>query len=107
MVEGQCDEAFTEVREEFERNFAERGEVGATVCVTVGGETVVDLWGGTTALDGGEPWAENTLCVVMSCTKGATALCAHLLASAGELDFDATVATYWPEFAAAGKEAVL
>src|SRR5436190_21411232 len=43
---GTCASRFEAVREEFERNFSERGEVGASVCVTVDGETVVDLWGG-------------------------------------------------------------
>ncbi|MBO3750695.1 beta-lactamase family protein [Streptosporangiaceae bacterium NEAU-GS5] len=99
-VHGTCDPRFGEVREEFERNLAERGEADASVCVTLNGETVVDLWGGGS-------WAEDSLVQVWSCTKGATALCAHILASRGELDFDAPVAEYWPEFAAARKEGVL
>ena len=106
-VQGRCDERFAEVAEEFERNFAERGEVGASVAVTVAGETVVDLWGGTTDAGGTRPWEEDTLCVAMSSTKGATALCAHVLAAAGDLELDAPVATYWPEFAANGKDQVL
>jgi CubicO group peptidase (beta-lactamase class C family) len=77
------------------------------VCVTVGGETVVDLWGGHADPGRSRPWEKDTLCVAMSSTKGATALAAHLLAGAGELDVDAPVSTYWPEFAAAGKERVL
>jgi CubicO group peptidase (beta-lactamase class C family) len=106
-VQGQCDERFAGVAREFERNFAERGEVGASVAVTVGGETVVDLWGGVTDPDGTRPWDKDTLCVVMSSTKGATALAAHLLTTTGELDLDEPVASYWPEFAQAGKERVL
>ena len=106
-IEGHCDDRFAEVREEFERNFAERGELGASVAVTVDGETVVDLWGGYTDGDRTTAWAKDTLCVAMSCTKGPVALCAHLLAIAGDLDFDAPVAQYWPEFAANGKEHVL
>lgn len=106
-VQGHCDDRFAAVAEEFERNFAERGELGAAVVVTVGGETVVDLWGGHTDPDRTRGWEKDTLCVVMSSTKGATALAVHLLASAGELDVDEPVATYWPEFAAAGKEGVL
>jgi CubicO group peptidase (beta-lactamase class C family) len=105
--QGLCDDRFTAVGDEFVRNFAERGEVGATVAVFVGGELVVDLWGGTLDQEGTRPWERDTLCVIMSCTKGITALCAHLLASVRELDFDATVATYWPEFATNGKEKVL
>ncbi|NUT53294.1 MAG: beta-lactamase family protein [Saccharothrix sp.] len=103
-VEGTCAEGFAEVRAEFERNFAERGEVGAGVHVTVEGETVVDLWGGDA---GGRPWTEDTITHVWSCTKGATALCAHVLASRGELDLDAPVVRYWPEFGQSGKEGTL
>jgi CubicO group peptidase (beta-lactamase class C family) len=106
-VQGHCDDRFGDVAREFERSFAERGEVGASVAVTVGGDTVVDLWGGHADGARTRPWEKDTVTVVMSCTKGATALCAHLLASAGELDFDERVATYWPEFAANGKDGVL
>ena len=106
-IYGHCDRRFAEVADEFGRNFDERGEVGASVAVMVGGEVVVDLWGGFTDAERSRPWVEDTLCNVMSCTKGAVALCAHLLASAGELDVDEPVVTYWPEFATAGKERVL
>ncbi|GAB3008401.1 serine hydrolase domain-containing protein [Saccharothrix stipae] len=99
-VEGTCVDEFAEVRTEFERNFTERGERGGGVHVTVDGETVVDLWGGDA---GGRPWTEDTITHVWSCTKGATALCAHVLASRGELDLDAPVVRYWPEFGANGK----
>ena len=103
-VQGTCDPKFQEVRQEFERNFQERGEVGASVCVTVQGQTVVDLWGGQANAGSNTPWKEDTVSVVFSSTKGATALCAHMLASRGQLDLDAPVATYWPEFAQSGKE---
>ena len=102
-VSGYCDERFAEVRAEFERNFAERGEIGASVALLVDGQPLVDLWAGTVDRDG-TPWSEDTMTVVFSCTKGATALCAHLLADRGELDLDAPVAEYWPEFATNGKE---
>ena len=103
-VQGTCDPKFQEVRQEFERNFQERGEVGASVCVTVQGQTVVDLWGGQANAGSNTPWQEDTVSVVFSSTKGATALCAHMLASRGQLDLDAPVTTYWPEFAQSGKE---
>ena len=105
-VQGTCDQKFQEVRQEFERNFAERGEGGASVCVTVGGQTVVDLWGGTANTETDIPWTDETVSIVFSSTKGATAICAHVLASRGQLDLDAPVASYWPEFAQAGKENV-
>jgi CubicO group peptidase (beta-lactamase class C family) len=106
-VQGHCDERFAGVGEEFERNLAARGELGASVAVTVGGETVVDLWGGHADTERSRAWEKDTLCVAMSSTKGATALAAHLLAASGDLDVDAPVARYWPEFAAAGKRGVL
>lgn len=102
-ISGTNEDQFSEVRAEFERNFKERGEVGASLHVLVDGEPVVDLWGGSVSRDG-TPWEEDTLVVVFSCTKGATALCAHLLIDRGQLDLDAPVAEYWPEFAKNGKE---
>lgn len=105
-IGGTCQSRFADVGEEFARNFATRGEVGAAVCVTVDGETVVDLWGGTADPDTQRPWEQNTIAMVWSCTKGAVALCAHILASRGLIDLDAPVATYWSEFAKNGKEGV-
>lgn len=104
MIGGSCAGRFARVREVFERNFAERGEVGASVCVMIDGEPVVDLWGGVADRETGDQWQRNTASVVFSCTKGATALCAHVLASRGQLDLTAPVARYWPEFGQSGKE---
>jgi CubicO group peptidase (beta-lactamase class C family) len=106
-VSGECEPAFAAVREELVRNLAERDEVGAAVCAQVDGRTVVDLWGGVADRATGRAWAGDTRVVVYSCTKGATALCAHILADRGELDLDAPVAQYWPEFATNGKEGAL
>src|SRR6266511_5935285 len=105
-VQGTADPRFAAVREDFERNFADRDEVGASVCVTVDGKTVVDLWGGIANPGTKAPWNEDTVAVVWSCTKGATALCAHMLAARGVIDLDAPVARYWPEFAKGGKHGV-
>ncbi|MFH8346209.1 serine hydrolase domain-containing protein [Streptomyces sp. NPDC018045] len=102
-VQGTCAPEFENVRAEFERNFAERGEVGAALAVTLDGESVVDLWGGHADADGARPWQRDTLVNVYSTSKGMTALCAHLLADRGELDLDAPVSRYWPQFAQAGK----
>ncbi|WP_406165463.1 serine hydrolase domain-containing protein [Streptomyces sp. NBC_00996] len=106
-VQGHCDARFSAVRAAFEENFRERGELGAAVTVTLDGETVVDLWGGWADAARSRPWERETLVNVWSTSKGPTSLCAHILADRGLLDFDAPVATYWPEFAAAGKESVL
>jgi CubicO group peptidase (beta-lactamase class C family) len=105
-INGFCDDRFAQVAEEFERNFQERGEVGASVCITLEGEPVVDLWGGLARPAPQTAWQKDTIALVWSATKGATALCAHLLASRGELDLDAPVARYWPEFGQSGKEGI-
>ncbi|MEV5174107.1 serine hydrolase domain-containing protein [Streptomyces flaveolus] len=106
-IHGHCDPRFAAVREAFAENFRERGELGAAVAVTVAGETVVDLWGGSADAARARPWARDTVVNVWSTTKGPVALCAHILADRGLLDLDAPVATYWPEFAAEGKDKVL
>jgi CubicO group peptidase (beta-lactamase class C family) len=106
MIQGNCDTRFASVRDEFAHNFAERGEVGASVCVMLEGRTVVDLWGGIAERHTGRPWERDTIGLVWSSTKGATALCAHILISRGLLDLDRTVASYWPEFGQAGKERI-
>jgi CubicO group peptidase (beta-lactamase class C family) len=104
MTDGICKPGFERVAEAFRENFDAKGEVGASVCLTVGGETVVDLWGGTADQKTGAAWTKDTVSIVFSCTKGATAICAHVLASRGKLDLDAPVAELWPEFAQNGKE---
>lgn len=103
-INGFYDPRFERVAAEFERNFQERGEIGASICVTVAGETMVDLWGGSANPAANMPWEEDTLCMIWSATKGATALCAHMLAARGLLDLDAPVTRYWPEFGQAEKE---
>ena len=103
-VSGKCDPKFAKVKEEFERNFAERGEVGASVCLSVNGETAVDLWGGMANPETNDPWQEDTISIVFSCTKAAVALCAHILIDRGQLNPAALVSEYWPEFAQKGKE---
>jgi CubicO group peptidase (beta-lactamase class C family) len=102
-IGGTCKPGFERVAEAFKANFDSKGEIGASVCLTVGGETVVDLWGGTADQKTNAPWTRDTLSIVFSCTKGATALCAHVLASQGKLDLDAPVREVWPEFAQHGK----
>ena len=87
-------------------NFADRGDVGASVAVSIEGETVVDLWGGYRDRAQTLPWEENTIINVYSTTKTMAALTMLLLADRGELDLYAPVKTYWPEFAANGKEKV-
>jgi CubicO group peptidase (beta-lactamase class C family) len=106
-IGGRVEPGFEGVAEAFARNFEEHGEVGAATALYVHGRKVVDLWGGVADRESGAPYTEDTLQLVFSTTKGATAACANLLAQRGELDVDAPVATYWPEFKANGKENVL
>jgi CubicO group peptidase (beta-lactamase class C family) len=106
LVSGAWHTAFKPVRDEFVRNFTERGEVGASVCVTLAGIPVVDLWGGIADPATSAPWQKDTLVHVWSCAKGVTALCAHILASRGQLDLDAPVVQYWPEFGQHGKQSI-
>jgi len=79
-------------------------DLGASVSVTVGGETVVDIWGGWTDEARTVPWAADTITNVWSTTKTMTSLSALVLAERGELNVHAQVADYWPEFAANGKQ---
>jgi CubicO group peptidase (beta-lactamase class C family)/hypothetical membrane protein len=105
-IDGMVAPGFEEVRAEFERNFAERGEVGAAVAVYWRGEKVVDLWGGRRAPQGDAPWERDTMVVVMSCTKGLAAMTLAVANARGWLDYDAPVARYWPEFAQNGKSTI-
>ncbi|HEY2356305.1 MAG TPA: serine hydrolase domain-containing protein [Phenylobacterium sp.] len=102
-VQGSVHERYAPVRAEFENNLTSGADIGASFCATVEGETVVDLWGGFADAARTRPWKRDTIVNVYSTTKTMTALCALLLADRGELDFEAPVARYWPEFAANGK----
>lgn len=109
-VQGTVEDGFEPVRDAFMANFDRRGERGAAVAVYHHGRKVVDLWGGTKDGDAqGEaaPWEADTAQVIRSATKGIAAVVPLLLHQRGQLDLDAPVGTYWPEFKAAGKERVL
>src|SRR5215210_3731641 len=106
MVSGSVAPGFERVRRVFEENFAERGELGGAVAAYVGGEKVVDLWGGVRDARDGSPWEEHTLVLVYSTSKGLAAMTLALAHSRGWLDYDERVAEYWPEFAKAGKRNV-
>jgi CubicO group peptidase (beta-lactamase class C family) len=97
---------FGAVAAQFEENLASGADVGASVCVTVDGEPVLDRWGGYAEAARTRPWQADTIVNVFSCTKTMTALTALLLADRGELDVAAPVARYWPQFAANGKDQI-
>ncbi|URM91072.1 beta-lactamase family protein [Streptomyces sp. MRC013] len=103
-VQGTVDPGFEPVKDAFTRNFEQRGERGAAVAVYRDGRKVVDLWAGTRDVDGTAPWAVDTAQVVRSATKGVAAAVPLLLHQRGQIDLDAPVGTYWPEFKEAGKE---
>ncbi|MFF8906672.1 serine hydrolase domain-containing protein [Streptomyces olivaceoviridis] len=103
-VNGSVAEGFEPVREAFAANFALLGERGAAVAVYRDGHRVVDLWAGTRDVDGTAPWQPGTAQIVRSATKGVAAAALLLLHQRGELDLDAPVGAYWPEYKAAGKE---
>ncbi|MEU3979512.1 serine hydrolase domain-containing protein [Streptomyces sp. NPDC026672] len=107
VVNGTVAGGFEPVREAFVRNFELLGERGAAVSVYRDGHRVVDLWGGTRDIDGDAPWERDTAQVVRSATKGVAAAALLLLHQRGELDLDAPVGAYWPQFKAAGKERTL
>ncbi|MES4886811.1 serine hydrolase domain-containing protein [Streptomyces sp. NPDC096012] len=103
-VNGTVAEGFEPVREAFAANFALLGERGAAVAAYRDGHRVVNLWAGTRDVDGDAPWEPGTAQIVRSATKGVAAAALLLLHQRGELDLDAPVGTYWPEYKAAGKE---
>lgn len=102
-IDGTVAPGYEAVRAAFAANFADQGDIGAAVCIYRDGQPVVDLWGGLADPDTGKPWERDTLQLVYSATKGVVASAAHLLVQRGQLELDAPVARYWPEFAAAGK----
>ncbi|MBI5276034.1 MAG: beta-lactamase family protein [Burkholderiales bacterium] len=109
VITGRYAAAFKPVWDQFVANFQSGGEIGASVAITHNGQSVLDAWGGFADALSPTPsaaWNRDTISLVFSCTKGATALCAHMLVAEGLLDLDKPVAHYWPEFAANGKAGV-
>jgi CubicO group peptidase (beta-lactamase class C family) len=106
-VHGTCRGRFEAVRSALARNLDSGEELGASLVVDIDGEIAVDLWGGFCDQARAVPWSEHTITNVWSSTKTVTSLAALMLADRGELDVDAPVAVYWPEFAASGKQDIL
>jgi len=105
-IHGKCDEAFLAVRDAFNNNFVEHGEIGASVCITVNGAKVVDLWGGFSNPEKTHLWQEDQLVNAFSIGKGITAVVAAQCVALGFISYDTRVASVWPEFAVNGKEAL-
>jgi CubicO group peptidase (beta-lactamase class C family) len=106
LIGGDVDEGYGRVADAFRRNLSSGREVGAAVAVYRDGRKVVDLWGGLRNGITRAPWERDTLVTVFSATKGVASLAVAVAASRGLIDYDAKVADYWPEFAAAGKGGV-
>lgn len=106
-VHGQADPRFAKLRDLVAANLESGEELGAAIAVDLDGETVVDLWGGHMDVARTREWERDTIVNVWSTTKEITALAMLTLVERGLVDVDAPVATYWPEFAANGKEGVL
>ena len=104
-IHGFCADRFEPVHQAFEANFEQGKELGASIAVTLDGESVVDLWGGD-ADSQGHPWQEDTIVNVYSTTKTMAALCVLMLADQQAIRLSDPVARYWPEFAQAGKDDV-
>jgi CubicO group peptidase (beta-lactamase class C family) len=103
---GACSARFEPVRELFASKLESGEDLGASVALNIDGEMVVDLWGGWADEARTVPWTENAITNVFSTTKAMTSLAALVLVDRGQLDLDATVASYWPEFGARGKAGV-
>ncbi len=106
-IQGTCAGRFEAVRGALARNLDSGEELGASIVVDIDGDVVVDMWGGFRDQARTVPWTEDTVTNVWSSTKTITSLAALMLVDRGELDVDAPVARYWPEFAAQGKQDVL
>ena len=104
---GTCEQRFEAVRAALARNLDSGEELGASLVVDLDGDIVVDLWGGFCDEARTVPWSEHTITNVWSTTKTVTSLAALMLADRGDLDVDAPMAKYWPDFGAAGKQDIL
>src|SRR5262245_14119511 len=105
-IHGTCPDSFEPVSEAWAKNLDAGEDIGSSAAVVIEGELVVDIWGGFIDPERTRPWQRDTIVNNFSTTKTMTALCALVLADRGELDLDAPVAKYWPEFAEAGKARV-
>jgi CubicO group peptidase (beta-lactamase class C family) len=106
-VHGFCDPRFERLKAAFVANFEADLELGASIAATWRGEPVVDLWAGWADVAKTRPWERDTLVPIFSTTKMMVTLSVLMLVDQGRIDLDAPIATYWPEFAAGGKEAVI
>ena len=105
-IKGNCSEEFAALEEAFAANFVDGLDIGASLCMTQDGETIVDIWGGFADAGRQRPWEKDTIANIWSTTKIPTIITILVCIDRGLLDLDAPVATYWPEFAQQGKEKI-
>jgi CubicO group peptidase (beta-lactamase class C family) len=94
------------IRRAFAENFASRGEIGASISIWQDGREVLTLADGFCERDGARPWNADTPSLIWSATKGMAAACVLRALAAAGVTLDTPVATLWPEFAQAGKDAI-
>jgi CubicO group peptidase (beta-lactamase class C family) len=102
-IHGQCDDRFALVRDEFIRNFEERGDIGAACSIVIDGEPIVDLWAGWLDEDRTRPWERDAILNIYSIGKAMTGIAVLRLVDEGRVDLEEPAATYWPEFSQGGK----
>lgn len=105
VVSGWVAPGFESVQQCFESNGELLGKGGGAYSAFVSGIPVVDIWAGSKRP--GVAWDADTAAVIFSATKGLASLCAQILVDRGELDLDAPIGDYWPEFATNGKQSAL
>jgi CubicO group peptidase (beta-lactamase class C family) len=103
---GFCDKRFLPLEDAFRANLDSGLDKGASLAVTLNGEFVVDLWGGTRDYELAQPWEADTVVRVFSTSKVMVMIAVLVLVDRGLLDLDAPIAQYWPEFAKHGKETI-
>ncbi|WP_304107626.1 serine hydrolase [Mycolicibacterium bacteremicum] len=105
-VDGVCDPRFDKVADALGRAIDDGAECGAAIAIDIGGELVVDIWGGHVDAARTRPWTADTIVNVWSSTKNVTALAGLMLIDRGLLSAHTPVAEVWPEFGAKGKDRV-
>lgn len=103
-VEGHVADGYESVRQAFAAAQA-NDPGGAQLCIYRHGKAVVDLWCGLDKVNN-RPYTGETITVIFSAAKGMVSTCLHMLAERGQIDIDAPVSRYWPEFAANGKAGI-
>lgn len=105
-VDGVCDPRFEQVADALGRAIDDGEECGAAIAIDIGGELVVDIWGGHADAARTTPWTADTIVNVWSSTKNVTALAGLMLIDRGLVTAQTPVADVWPEFGAGGKDRI-